>query len=365
MRPIDYAKEACDMMMRKFMPQQLPPVGKFYYHQGVFLSGMENTFALTGEEKYFQYMKDWVDAVLGEDGIPLMPQPGELDDIMAGVLLFPLLERTGEARYEKGLEYLRSHLLKIPRTSEGAPWHKTKLPYQMWLDGLYMIGTFCGRYAQKAEDSVLYDLMVRHIQVMVKHTKDDNTGLYYHGWDESGEAEWCDPKTGCSPEFWGRSVGWAAYGLVNDLDYLKEDSSEYKEVYQYMKDTLTAVMKYQSEEGRWYQVLDKGDQKGNWLENSCSCLFVAAICKAIRKGYVDKSFMSAARCGYEAVIKSLTWEDTDLQIGHVCVGTNIGDYAHYCARPVHANDLHGVGTFLLMCTEMERLIRVEEAGLLK
>lgn len=41
-------------------------------------------------------------------------------------------------------------------------------------------------------------------------------------------------------------------------------------------------------------------------------------------------------------------------MGHVCIGTNVGDYDYYCQRPVSRNDLHGVGAFLLMCTELER-----------
>ena len=36
--------------------------------------------------------------------------------------------------------------------------------------------------------------------------------------------------------------------------------------------------KKQSEDGRWYQVVNRGDDPTNWLENSCSCLYVAALC---------------------------------------------------------------------------------------
>lgn len=33
----------------------------------------------------------------------------------------------------------------------------------------------------------------------------------------------------------------------------------------------------------------------------------------------------------------------------------VGDYDHYIHRPVSANDLHGVGAFLLMCEECEQV----------
>lgn len=90
------------------------------------------------------------------------------------------------------------------------------------------------------------------------------------------------------------------------------------------------------------------------MENSCSCLYTATLCKAVGKGLLDTSFLKNARKGYEGVINSLSWENDDIQIGNVCIGTGVGDYAFYCARPTSANDLHGVGAFLLMCAEMQK-----------
>ena len=120
-------------------------------------------------------------------------------------------------------------------------------------------------------------------------------------------------------------------------------------------DLLKSLLAFQSEDGRWYQVVNRGDDPANWLENSCSCLYVAALCKAIRKGLLDASYLEYARKGYEGVIRSLTWEGDDLIIGNVCIGTGVGDYDHYIHRPVSANDLHGVGAFLLMCEECEQV----------
>ena len=120
-------------------------------------------------------------------------------------------------------------------------------------------------------------------------------------------------------------------------------------------DLLKSLLAFQSEDGRWYQVVNRGDDPANWLENSCSCLYVAALCKAIRKGLLDASYLEYAHKGYEGVIRSLTWEGDDLIIGNVCIGTGVGDYDHYIHRPVSANDLHGVGAFLLMCEECEQV----------
>ena len=68
MTPLDYARAACDTLMRKFDAPDLPPKPQFHYHQGVFLSGMHETYKLCKDEKYFQYMKAWIDSVFNPDG---------------------------------------------------------------------------------------------------------------------------------------------------------------------------------------------------------------------------------------------------------------------------------------------------------
>ena len=40
-KPIEYGIEACEALIRRFKPEELPPVGTLFYHQGVALSGMQ------------------------------------------------------------------------------------------------------------------------------------------------------------------------------------------------------------------------------------------------------------------------------------------------------------------------------------
>jgi len=49
---LDYAKQGCDTLIRKFSVEALPPANRYHYHQGVFLSGMERTYFLSGQQKY-------------------------------------------------------------------------------------------------------------------------------------------------------------------------------------------------------------------------------------------------------------------------------------------------------------------------
>ena len=91
-RPLFYAKASVETMMRRFKAEDLPPRGRFHYHQGVFLSGVYKTYQACGDERYFQYVKDWVDSCIDENGEILDCDRTQLDDLQPGILLYPLLD---------------------------------------------------------------------------------------------------------------------------------------------------------------------------------------------------------------------------------------------------------------------------------
>jgi len=350
--PIDWAEKACEALMAKFEPEQLPP-DRFHYHQGVFLAGMEQTWKQTGKSKYLDYIKAWVDSQVLADGSIKKHDPGQLDDIQPGVLLFNLYEQTGDERYHKALHYLVPLIKNWKTNPSGGFWHKEHYPNQMWLDSLYMGGPIAVQYGKTFGDPDYFDLIAHQAILMEKHTKDPRTGLLYHGWDESKQAKWADPVTGCAPEFWGRAIGWFPVALLEIFEHLPEDHKDKPKLVSILQDLLIALVKFQDESGLWYQVVDKGDRPDNWLEVSCSALYVQAIAKAVRKGYLDPKYMEYAWKGYRGVIDTLRFDDNGhLVISKICIGTGIGDYAHYIARPTSENDLHGAGAFILMCAEM-------------
>lgn len=354
--PIDYAEKACDTMIKRYVAEELPPKGHFHYHQGVFLSGMYKTYKLCNEESYFTYIKAWVDSIMDEEGNIKWFEAGKLDDIQPGILLFPLLKATGDIRYKNALDILLPLIMNFPKTKTGGLWHMNVLPHQMWLDGLYMAGPICAEYAVQFEKPEYLELAIKQALLMEEKTRDSKTGLWKHAYDDKKQVKWADKETGLSEEFWGRSIGWVPVAVLDELDFISSEHPKYQDLCDLVSNLLKAVYKYQSLEGRWYQVVDKGSCEGNWLENSCSCLYVAALCKAVRKGIIEEEYLEAALKGYEAVINSLKWDGDNLLLGEVCIGTGVGDYKHYCDRPVSVNDLHGMGAFLLMCVEVQQIL---------
>lgn len=354
--PIEWAIFACDSMMARYRAPELPPALRWHYHQGVFLCGMEMLWETVLEERYDTYIREYVDALVDENG-NLYFARDELDAIQAGLLLFRLDASSSDQRYRIAAAKLRSLFDTLNRTSEGGFWHKDKYPYNMWLDGLYMGGVFALKYANQYGEVQLRDMVLHQEKLMRKHMKDERTGLLYHAWDESRRMPWADPETGCSPEFWGRSLGWYGLALSQFIDLLPEDHAGRAELIQVQRDFLTALVRYQDERsGLWYQVVDKGDHSDNWLETSCSALFVYAIARAVKQGIVGDEFRRVAERGYEGLTNRMRTDDEGrFVMPDICIGTSAGDYTNYVTRPTSENDLHGVGAFVMACVAMHDL----------
>jgi unsaturated rhamnogalacturonyl hydrolase len=355
MTPLEYAKRSIETMMRRYRAEDLPPKGRFHYHQGVFLSGVYQNYLLCGDERYFEYIKTWVDSCIDASGALKDADMRQMDDIQPGILLFPLYERTGDERYKALLDVLTKVIIDSPKNPDGGLYHKAWYERQMWLDGLYMGGPILAQYGAEYGKPEYLDFVIKQVKLMREHTRDEKTGLWYHGYDDAKVQPWADKGTGRSHEFWGRSMGWVPVAILDDLDYIPETHPDRETLKSIVKDLLEAICRFQSDDGRWYQVVDKGDRSDNWLENSCSCLFAAALARAVNNGILDESYMTAARRAFEAVTASLGTDGQDIVVGQVCVGTSVGDYDYYVNRPVSENDLHGVGAFLLMCAAMETL----------
>jgi unsaturated rhamnogalacturonyl hydrolase len=364
--PLEFAVAACETIIRKYDAADLPSKGTFGYTQGVFLSGVWKTALLTNDERYFRYVKDWMDSVISPDGEIIDYYHLDFDTMQPGILLFNLLDKYGDQKYRKALDNIIEQLKSVPVGPTGGYWHKMRRNSQMWLDGLYMIGPLMSEYAQRFNRPDLANQVVFQAKLMFEMTRNPATGLLLHAWDGRKVQPWADPETGQSPEHWGRSIGWVPIALLDDADHFELGSHEHGELISLTLELLRAVVRYQSAQGRWFQVVDKGDRLDNWLENSASSLFAAALAKAVRLGFVTgdeaTAWTSAATRAFQGVTETLYWENDQLQVGEVCIGTGVGDYQFYIDRPTEVNDLHGVGAFLLMCTELATLEANKDKG---
>lgn len=353
-------------MAESIMARRPGSYGSWDYVTGTVLRGFEELWRKTGDERYYQYIKYTVDGVVNENGTinGYRVSDYNIDEINEGRMVLLLYKETGLEKYKKAAELLRSQLRDHPRTSEGGFWHKERYPWQMWLDGLYMGNPFYAEYGLLFDEPEDFDDVVLQLTLMEKHARDPNTGLLYHGWDESREQDWADPLTGCSPSFWGRAIGWYAMALVDVLDYLPLDHTGRDSVIAIISRLAEAMTAFQDENsGVWWQVVDQGGREGNYLESSVSCMMVYALGKAIRKGYINETYQPAVIKAYQGILNEFITENTDTSINLIqtCTTAGLGygrdgsyDYYVY-GTTISVNDGKGVGPFTTASLEIERL----------
>jgi unsaturated rhamnogalacturonyl hydrolase len=92
-------------------------------------------------------------------------------------------------------------------------------------------------------------------------------------------------------------------------------------------------------------------------------MFVYVLAKAVRLGYLPKSYLSTAVKGWNGILKNLvsTGPNGEITIVATVKGIDLGSapshdgsYSYYVHAPVVSNDVKGIGAFLLAATEIER-----------
>lgn len=335
------------------------------YEEAVTLKGILRLWETTGNPAYLTYTKKIIDHFIGEDGSIRTYEPLDYnsDQITGGLILLTLYQQTGATKYKIALDKLWEQILWQPRTKEGGFWHKHKYPYQMWLDEAYMLDVFYAYYAHSFHKPVFQDIANQFIWLN-KHLKDPQSGLLYHGWDESRKQKWCDPVTGRSPEIWSRSMGWYVMALVDILDIFPKNHPKRPELIRILREAMTAVSKFQDKNsGVWYQIVNKLGMKGNYLEASGSTMFAYALAKGINQGHLPPSFKNSLLKAYEGIQKEfITTDEKGLpHIHHSCSGAGLGGtpyrsgtYEYYVNEPQRSDDLKTIGPLISLMLEIQK-----------
>jgi unsaturated rhamnogalacturonyl hydrolase len=343
--------------------------GKWCYEDGCFYKGLADLFKATGDEWFLNALTRRVNEQIRPDGTIVGYDRGayNLDNLNAGKVLFLLHQKTNDRRYLTALGALRDQLRSHPRTQEGNFWHKKIYPFQVWLDGLYMGLPFLTQFSAMYEEGACLSDVQRQFANTRRLLYNLNTGLYYHGYDETRKNRWADADTGLSTCFWSRAMGWYLMALVDICDILKEIQLDHDFYARLLKELADNIMRWQQPRGLWMQVMDQPQRSGNYQETSASAMFAYAFLKGRRLNILEDRHYQAGRQALVGIIryhlksKGVRWE-----LDGICGMAGLGDgnglfpdrdgsFTYYINEPVAVNDPKGVGP--LMMAWAEQLLR--------
>jgi len=160
-------------------------------------------------------------------------------------------------------------------------------------------------------------------------------------------------------------MGWYMMALVDVLDFLPATHTGRNELLAILNRLSKAIVQYQdAKSGVWWQVTDKAGKPGNYPESSGTAMFVFGLAKALRMGYINKSYLPAAEKGYAGLIKEFVEKDAGggYHFMRAVAGAGLGgvpyrdgSYEYYVNEPKRDDDLKAIGPFIQACIEMHQL----------
>lgn len=342
--------------------------GRWCYEDGCFYKGIADLYTATRDEWLLDRLIHHVNLRIRPDGTieGYNREDYTLDNINAGKVLFLLRDETGDSRYLTALKVLRDQLRTHPRTRDRNFWHKKGYSWQVWLDGLYMGPPVLARFTLDYENGEsLADIRsqfenVRRIMFCGKKN------LYYHGYDESRQAQWADPETGLSSCFWSRAIAWYVMALVDLAEIISTDHSDFDFYAGLVREICESVLGWQQDDGLWMQIIDQPTRIGNYPESSASAMFAYAFLKGGRLGILDSRFTGAGRKAFDGIVTDYLNSGMDgVRLGGICLMAGLGDlngkfdyrngkFEYYISEPIVEDDPKGVGPLMMAQAELLR-----------
>ena len=199
-----------------------------------------------------------------------------------------------------------------------------------WTDDMFMASAVLSRVGNPAHADALGRFLINYSQQLQRPD-----GLFNHA--ENG------------PHAWGRGNGFALLGLTEALTHLPATWPARARVDDIYRRQLAALVKHQSDDGSWRQVVDEA---ASYRELTVTAMVTAAIARGLSRGWLDRNtYEPIMNRGWQAVAARVNADGT---VKDVCAGTGAGptrDY--YLNRPVvNGADDRGGAMALLAALEV-------------
>lgn len=285
----------------------------------------KNLYALRGS-----YHKIFRQTMLDDAGAPTLPYAElMLDDPDTG--FEPLVASMSD--------YVRN---EQQRLDNGAFCRPEPLPETVWADDLFMSVPFLLQLARLHRDPYLYDDAARQVGYFYALLFQTEKNLILHSWNN---------KLGMhSPVFWGRANGWVIWAVSEALQNIPREHPAYQNILKRYQRHIEGLMTYQDKSGMWHQVIDHPE---SYEETSSTAMFILAMARGLRNGWLDMKYRSAVENAWAALKTKI---DADGTVHGICRGTGIGfNLPFYFNRQTFDNDPRGLGAVITAAVEMSLL----------
>lgn len=219
------------------------------------------------------------------------------DSAAVGEVCLRAFEETGDMYFRRAADGLLDYLLsRAPRTENGLICHNTESFHagftsrQLWVDGLYMVPPFLAVMGELDEAK-------RQLDGYRDALLDRDTLLFRHIWDAGSGRFVRDAH-------WATGNGWALMGTVRVAAEAKKQGRRDVEAAfaEDLREQIQALMKYQTEDGRFHDLLDDLD---SFTDGTSALMFAYTIYRCVREGWLPAESRSAADRAFDSAEKRI------------------------------------------------------------
>ena len=322
---------------------------------GCILKGCADLYAATGDRKY----RDFVIGCCGRFADGAIGRQVSAECLNASKALFFALDETGDERFRAAIEQGMERVRSFPRCRCGSFFYSDNCPYQVWLDGLYMVLPFYAAYEMRFGGKREIADIVKQFRNARENLFVREKGLYVPGWDESRTQPWCDRETGRSAGFFLRPMGQYLMALADCAGIIDEQLYEHRRaLVDLFREAVAGLLPYADEKtGMFFRVIDRKDLEDNCTETSGTAMVSYAVMKGVRLGFLsaEKALPWGVRA-FEGLLNEKLREKKDgsLVLTEISPETGPGGETNggaACCLPGCPDDAPGAGPFMMALSE--------------
>ncbi len=336
--PVETAQALADTWLETYTPETMG----WSWDSGLLMLGLWELYEQTGDGRYHDYVKEWMDYHLGI-GYTIAFN----DHVPPGRLALRLWQETGEAKYREVVDDTRTYIFeKAERLPDGGLNHMGWISgQQIWVDTLFMI-TFLLELGQADNDNECFNESVLQFEVFARHLRDADTGLYHHMYDAE-----TDTVTPAEKDYWGRGNAWvvAASGIA--LETIPAAHDGYAGIRDRFVQQAAAMGALIDSTNRWHTIMNRPE---TYLETSVGPLVASGIYHAALAGEANDELLTIARRGLRGALdQAVVDEQGDTLLLGTSYGTGPSTWEMYDYVLKGEQVTYGIGATLIAVTARE------------
>lgn len=328
-------KKIADRMVNGKDTDWAMDIEHFDWVPAVGLYGIWKAWKSTGEERYLQFLNDWMTRHLSE--AYAQKTVNSTAPLLTAILLYTETKQPELLKTCKDIAEYVMH--EAPRTREGGLEHTVTeavpgFTEQIWADTLFMVCIFLTKLGRVTGQREYIDFAMEQLKIHHQALRDEKSGLYFHGWN-------CGAGDHMSAVHWGRANAWIIYSTMEILETAETiDGHE-----TWITEHATALKACQRSGGAFGTIIDDSD---SYDEISATAGIAAGLAKGRTAGILDDSYDTVIASALRAVAESVNDRG---EVEGVSTGTPVMESAAaYRAIPI-CPTLYGQGLAIVALAE--------------